>query len=117
MPTFPNDRVSAGHQQSAALFTNMTLTARATIADALTGRTIPGAQLDLGPDGLWPLFTSPSTVLYYRNANGQTVSMVPAVGAASPVTVTGAKGSNAALGSLVAALIAVGIPIVDGTSA
>jgi len=89
-----------------------------TPANILTqnGAPVPGSKLDLGTDGQLPLFQGPDTitVLWAKAGYGTPFSLHPAATVSLPI-VTGAKGGNAALTSLLAALAVEGV-IVDQTS-
>jgi hypothetical protein len=80
-----------------------------------TGAPLPGSKLDRWDNGDWPQFTSTITPLYYRAGNGTVSTLTPVIGS-SVVAVTGAKGGNAALASLIAALVQAGVPINDQTT-
>jgi hypothetical protein len=114
---FPADR-SAGKQQSATIYLDAGLTRRAPITDA-NGNTIASAQIAADDDHLWPIFQSAASVVYYRNANTGKVETMRSAGiaAGTTISITGSRGGNAALASLIAGLIAAGVPITDNTSA
>jgi hypothetical protein len=87
-------------QQAATVFTR-------------SGSVTPGNTVAL-VDGILPLFQANATVLYYRDGQGNVDAVYPHPNA-TPSTVTGSKGANAALTSLMTTLAGLGI-VVDGTS-
>jgi len=99
---------------TAVLYVDPACTVPATVT-ALNGAPIPDSVVVAGRDGA--SFQSASSPLYTPAADGTATVLNPALNFATPSAVTGAKGANAALGSLITALIAVGIPITDQTTA
>lgn len=95
-----------------ALFTDSRLTLRATVYD-LNGRPLPGNVVNV-TGALIPEFQSASGILFFRAGSGE-VAALSASGQRSGVVVSGAKGGNAALTSLIAALAQLGI-VVDQTT-
>lgn len=98
------------------LFTDKGLANPATLLDA-NGNPLPSNQVNLNGDGTWPTVQSTASPLWFVDEEGTKIQINPGLGYGAPVAVTGAKGSNAALGSLIAALISVGVPITDQTTA
>lgn len=113
--TFPATRTPPAHTSGITVYADSACRQVAAIT-TLTGVPIPGARIDVGTDELLPEFLGPAgaTVLYSRTAAGTPFIMHPQT-AANPPTVTGSKGGNAALASLMTALAAAGI-VVDGTT-
>lgn len=113
MPTFPQDRY-AGRQQSTVVYLEPACKNVAPITDTF-GRVIPNGQISAS-NSSWPLFLSAASVLYYRDASNNVVTMLPAVTASVAQIVTGSKATGAAVTSLIAALKALGIPLTDSTT-
>ena len=113
--TFPSNRATI--RVGEIVHTDAACTQKATILTP-DGVPIPNSHL-VAVDGLRPYFTcATNTVLYVRTASGNVETLYPTddPSTAAAVAVTGSKGSNAALTSLIAALIAVGVPITDSTT-
>ena len=85
---------------------------RATVLSP-TGAPLPGNEVTVTGETV-PLFQAAAAVVYMRDATGQAVALYPHP-TANPPTVTGSKGSNAALTSLMQALAGLGL-VVDQTS-
>ena len=99
---------------TAVLYVDPACTVPAAVTQ-LNGAPIPDSVVVAGRDGA--SFQSVSSPLYTPAPDGAVAVLSPALNFAAPSAVTGAKGSNAALASLIAALIAVGVPITDQTTA
>lgn len=101
---------------SVLVFTDTLLSIPATISDA-TGLGYPTNQLPLLDDGEIPAFQCTSAPVYFGDPeSGQPVTLSPTETYSAPVPITGSKGANAALASLIAGLIQCGVPIVDQTT-
>jgi hypothetical protein len=113
--TFPATRTPPPNLSSVAVYTDSAGHSLATIT-TVAGAPVPGSRINVGLDGLMPEFLGPAgvTVLYGKTAAGVVFVLHPQL-AVNPATVTGSKGSNAALTSLMAALNAAGI-VVDATT-
>lgn len=113
--TFPATRTPPARTSGITVFTDQACTRVASIT-SLTGVPYPNGRIDVGSDDLLPEFIGPAgaTVLYAKTAGGVPFVMHPAPITTVP-TVTGAKGGNAALTSLMTALAASGI-VVDATT-
>jgi hypothetical protein len=98
---------------TAVLYVDPDCTVPATLT-ALNGAPIPGSIVSAGQDGI--SFQSASGVLYRAGEDGVTSRLDPELNFDAPGTVTGSKGANAALASLITQLIAIGLPLVDQTS-
>lgn len=120
LATFSLSRI-AGKTQSATLYLDYGLTQLAPIFThsqnnpAGAGIPIVGSQLNADENGVWPLFLSVASVLYYRTDDGRIRTLVPTP-TQNPPTVSGSRGGGAALPALLTALAQQGI-ITDGTSA
>lgn len=101
-----------GNAGGVPLYTDAKMTQRASLFD-LTGRPLPGNMLNV-TGAFIPEFQASNSVLYLRAASGDVVQLFANDKRTAP-TVTGAKGGNAALTSLMAALVQLGI-VVDQTS-
>lgn len=114
--TFPNDTSALRFTTSAVLYADPACTALADV-QYIGGAPIPGSKIDADATGSLPLFLGPSgaTVVYTRTPSGQVETLYPNVSGAASVNVTGSKGANAALTSLIAALVAQGL-ITDSTT-
>jgi hypothetical protein len=112
---FPSERSWPSRTSSVVVFTDPACRVPASIS-APGGGPLPGSKVDIGPDGRIPLFQGPpgATALYCRDANGIVVALYPHP-SASATAVTGSKGGNSALASLIAALAAEGL-IIDQTT-
>jgi len=108
--------VSHGEPSGVVIYADKLGRIPAPVNNFTTGAPLPGSKLDKDASGEWPQFTSLIAPVYVRGGNGTVVSISPQLSFAAPLTVTGAKGGNAALASLITQLIAAGIPIVDSTS-
>lgn len=104
-----------GDPTGVVLFQDAILSRLAPVNDAVTGVPLPASKLNRQINAEWPSVTSTVPALFYRAGNGVVSQLLPVLGT-SPVTVAGAKGGNAALTSLIAALIAAGIPLKDTTT-
>lgn len=114
MPTFPHERVAPLATTGETIYADPACTQRATIT-TLAGVPIPNSKIDTGRDGLRAQFICALPVVYVRNS-GAVTPLYPDIASSTSVAVTGSKGGNAALTSLIAALIAAGVPITDSTS-
>lgn len=114
MPVFPSVRNAPVATTGETIFADAACTQKASIT-TVAGIPIPNSKIDTGRDGLRPQFVSTLPVVYVRNA-GFVTALYPDIASTAAVVVTGAKGGNAALTSLIAALVAVGIPITDSTT-
>jgi hypothetical protein len=112
MNIFPLNPDSAALGQAFTVYTDPRCTVKAPVFDT-SGRPIPASQITVTGKQI-PQFQSTATVLYARDTAGIVETLYPHPFASSPA-VTGAKGGNAALTSLIAALAAQGI-ITDQTS-
>ena len=113
--TFPSNR--ATRRAGEIIYTDAACTQKATILTP-AGVPIPNSHI-VAVEGLRPFFTcATNTVLYVKTDGGNVETLYPTddPSTATAVAVTGSKGSNAALTSLIAALIAVGVPITDSTT-
>jgi hypothetical protein len=112
---FPSSRTPPPRTTGLTLYTDAACRAAAALLTQ-GGAPIPGSKVDVGADGLLPLFQGPDgyTVLYARTPTGAVTLLHPAPTAALPV-VSGSKGSNAALGSLLAALAGEGVVLDQST--
>jgi hypothetical protein len=112
---FPSVRTAPGHATAVTVYNDAACTTPANILD-VTNRVIPGAKVDVSPDGRLPLFYGPDavSVLYARAPYGVVTTLHPETVGAAP-TISGAKGGNAALTSLIGALSAAGV-VTDATS-
>ena len=108
--------VSHGEPSGVVIFSDKACRIPAAVNNATTGAPLPGSKLDKDPAGEWPQFTSTAAPVYVRGGNGTVVTISPQLSFGNPLTVTGSKGGNAALASLITQLIAAGVPIVDSTS-
>lgn len=115
--TFPHATSALPRSSSAVIYADPACKVLADIQQP-AGRPIPGSKIDVDQTGNLPQFLGPDTaqVVYTRTLAGQVVPLYPVVNGSVAVNVSGAKGSNAALGSLIAALVAQGL-ITDSTSA
>lgn len=95
------------------VFTDTKCTSRAQLFDS-AGLPLRGNALELPSTGRIPLFQANASVLYVRDCTGAVITLDPSA-QRTAVAVTGAKGGNAALTSLIAALSQAGI-IVDQTT-
>lgn len=109
---FPENRNSIGITGGVKLFLDFNLTQRASLFD-LNGKPLPGNVLNI-TGATMPEFQSSASVLYVANAAGETIAIAPHA-QRTAVVVTGSKGANAALTSLMAALVQLGL-VVDTTS-
>lgn len=112
MNVFPSNSNVPPLGPSFIAFSDPTCRSKAAVFD-LFGHPLPGSQVS-APGGVISQFLSAATVLYARDTAGQVETLYPHVAATQPI-VTGSKGANAALTSLVQALAAVGL-IVDQTT-
>lgn len=115
MNTFPQNPGPYGHGGSTGVWIDPKALNPATVFDA-TGAPLPGNRLPVDNDGRILPFQAAPAVLYIKTASRKIVALypsVPTVGTAP--TVTGSKGANAALTSLMTTLAALGI-VVDGTT-
>lgn len=112
---FPSVRTAPATATAVTVYTDAACSLPANILDA-TNRVIPGGKVDIAPDGRLPLFYGPDgvSVLYARAPYGVVTTLHPETIGAAP-TVTGAKGGNAALTSLLGALSAAGV-VTDATT-
>lgn len=101
-----------GNAGGVALYADSKLTQRASLFD-LNGRPLQGNVLNV-TGAFMPEFQAPNSVLYLRASGGDVVELFASGPRTAPI-VTGAKGGNAALTSLVSALAQLGI-VVDQTS-
>lgn len=104
-----------GDPSGVVIFADKLLKTAAPINSTVNGAPLPGSKIDKWDNGDWPAFTSTLTPLYYKAGNGTVSTLYPVLGSTT-VNVTGSKGANAALTSLIAALIAAGVPINDQTT-
>ena len=113
MNTFPAESGPYGVSGSVPVYTDPACRNQAPIFDG------NGAQLrnnaPILVTGRIAPFQSTASVLYIRYGVGNVITLYPAIVNKTPPTVTGSKGGNAALASLVGALAAAGV-IVDTTS-
>ena len=116
MPTFPDNRTVPVNVLELMIFTDPGCTEPALIIDVVSGDPLPGSQVTVRADGVIPLFTCAAPTVF-TTYNGITQQLYPNIAAGAPLTVTGSKSSGAAFTSLVAQLVAAGIPIVDATPA
>lgn len=112
MNVFPSNPNVPALGQSFTVYADPACQVKASLFD-LNGHPLPGSQATV-VGGLIQPFQSTLTVLYARDMAGQIEALYPHAAATKP-TVTGSKGANAALTSLVQALAAVGL-IVDQTT-
>jgi hypothetical protein len=114
--TFPSDR-SIGHDaEFGIVYTDPACTNMALITD-LNGSPLPGSQIVVSNDGFWPLFKCAISPVYLPvGGTGDIITLYPSDSDVPAQIVTGSKGGNVALASLITALIAAGVPIVDQTS-
>ena len=116
MATFPANQ--AADQQSWVVYLDPAATQLAPVFDAVSGVPLAGSVIVASQEHLWPLFTCPGAlVLYAYDATGRIVAVQAIVGAGPSITVTGSKSSGAAMTSLLAALVALGVSVTDGTVA
>jgi hypothetical protein len=115
MPVFPSVRAPVGGLHETIYTDPKCQQSKAAITD-LNGIPIPQSRVMRDPSGLMSQFIYAGTVCYSRGENGNIRALYPDIGSQLPITVTGSKGANAALTSLIAALVSLGIPIVDGTT-
>jgi hypothetical protein len=112
---FPALRTPPPRTTGVTLYTDAACRA---LADLLTpaGTPMPGGKVDVGADGLLPLFQGPNgaAVLYARTPTGAVTTLHPTP-TAPPAVVTGSKGSNAALGSLIGVLAGEGLVVDQST--
>lgn len=112
MNVFPSNPSVPALGQSFVAYVDPACRVKASLFD-LNGHPLPGAQATVVGGVIQPFQAAPS-VLYARDTAGQ-IEALYAHAAATKPTVTGAKGANAALTSLVQALAALGL-IVDQTT-
>lgn len=109
---FPHDREPNGLAGAVPLFTDAKLAQRAQLYD-LNGVPLV-ANVIYVRDRRLPEFQAAAGLLYGRAEDGTVVALAPMAQRVQPI-VTGSKGANAALTSLMAALSQLGI-VVDQTS-
>lgn len=112
MNVFPSNANVPPLGPSFIVFSDPACRTKAAVFD-LFGHPLPGSQVQ-APGGVVTQFQASATVLYARDTAGQVEALYPHPAATQP-TVTGSKGANAALTSLVQALAALGL-IVDQTT-
>jgi hypothetical protein len=112
---FPAERFWPARTSSITVFTDPACRVLAQVVTQ-AGAALPGSKVNIGPDERIPLFQGPpgATVLYCRDANGNILALYPHA-PASATAVTGSKGGNAALASLISALAAEGL-VIDQTT-
>jgi hypothetical protein len=104
------------HGDPSGLVVYLDKTLRIPAPVSVNGVPASGSKIDRDNNGDFPTFTSTIAPLYVRAPNGGSVALQPQLNFASPLNVTGAKGGNVALGNLITALIAAGVPITDSTT-
>lgn len=113
MNTFPSESGPYnGLGGGVTVFLDLACTQLAAINSA-TGAALPKSIAPVQGQRVQP-FQSAASILYIRDSTGQTIPLYPSVNRTVP-TVSGSKGANAALTSLIQALAAEGI-IVDTTT-
>ena len=110
---FPLDDASIGIDGAIPIFVDSGCTIRATLYDT-NGAVLRGNSLFVGSSDRLPTFQANATVVYTRDAGGRVVTIYPHPAKNSPI-ITGSKGANAALTSLITALANEGL-IVDQTT-
>lgn len=114
MNLFPESRQPIGIVGGGVqLFIDAGLTQRASLFD-VNGKPLPGNALNIPYSGVLPVFQSTASLLYLRAPSGEIMELYPSAQKTAPV-VTGSKGANAALTSLMAALSSLGL-VVDSTT-
>jgi hypothetical protein len=119
--TFPADQATDVRAQSTIVYSDAGCTQLAPIT-TLAGAPILGSEIAVTDNGLWPYFLCVAVIVYIRDTSGSVITWFPVSfgteGTAQPATViTGSRSTGAAMTSLIAALIAGGANISDGTSA
>jgi hypothetical protein len=119
--TFPANQAADVRAQFAIVYTDPGCTELAPIT-TLAGTPIPGSEIVVGDNALWPLFLCPAPSVYIHDTAGSVIQWYPVAlgtgGTTQPATViSGSRSTGAAMTSLIAALIAGGANISDGTSA
>lgn len=115
MATFPSN-ANAGGAESLTVCLDPGCTIPAPIVNPVNGAPIPGSILIATPDGLWPQYACAAPILYALDNTGRIITINPIIGGPA-ITVTGSRSTGAAVTSLIAALVAQGLNIVDGTVA
>jgi hypothetical protein len=116
MFTFPADR-TAGHGVEFAIVCSDPLAAVPVPVFDLFGNTIPASQIAPNQDGLWPLFTCAVQPVYVQVPTGEVLQMSATDNRnEAALVVTGSRGGNTALASLISALVAANFPISDQTT-
>jgi len=120
--TFPSNNGPYKLAGAQKVFVDTKFQTRANVLDT-NGNPLPGNQVNVPPSGIVPNFqitatvtagvTSPG-VVYLQGDDGNPIPLYPNAHTTTP-TVTGSKGANAALTSLMSALAQLGI-VVDSTS-
>lgn len=83
----------------------------------VNGSAAPDGLLQPNPDGSWPVFQTSASPVYVLSSDNTPTMLTPELSYSAPGAVTGAKAGNAALASLIGALIAIGVPLTDQTTA
>jgi len=91
----------------ATMYADPACSVKAVLTD-LNGRTLSGSVATI-QDGSFAQFQATQAVLYFRAASGVIYPVYPEAHAGVLPVVTGSKGANAALTSLLAALASAGI--------
>lgn len=112
MNVFPLNAEPSQFGPSFIVYSDPNCTQRAAVYN-MKGQPLPGSQVT-STGRQYQQFQCTATVLYTRDLSGYVETIYPHPFASSPV-VTGSKGSNAALTSLIAALAAQGL-ITDQTT-
>ena len=110
--TFPDRDGGTNFGSHIQFFTDAKCTQLASLTD-MNGVPLPKAQVQV-LNGVIQSFQSSATILYCRNNSGNIVSFYPHI-ARTMASVSGSKGGNAALSSLMSALSGQGL-VSDATS-
>lgn len=103
--------------QSIVIYADAGCSAPAAIT--INGGAVQNAEILANVDGSWPTFQSVSNPVYVLNHDNVPEALYPTMNFASVVAVTGSRSTATAtvLENLIQALITVGVPISDGTTA
>ena len=113
MNVFPSDSSGANFGSHVQVYADSNCRVLASVSDPSSGKPLPQAQVAVINGRIQP-FSCSQAVVYVRDNSGNIQALYPSSIQTKP-TVTGSKGGNAALTSLISTLAGLGI-ITDSTT-